>query len=579
MPSAPEADSMAEVVEGHWVELRGTFLLPDVMQVEDLRIVAPEDDEELVGVVTEVAEDGTWFELLGQRIRFDSDTKWRDVTLPALRGARVAVEGRYHDPGKFSADEVAAREGGRDRIVGRVDAVRRTDGLLELDVMRFCATVTEGAGYRREVELGPLALVAQRAPSRAEVAALGLDAVAALDDRDDDDDIPISFRLSDELAFGVRFEARHRDERELDLDPSDDEDRIDDTLSVRTELVWRPDRNVLGLVGLTHEWRWRDDDEDGRESWSRSRVNEAYLYWSDLLGSSWGLQVGRQDFDEEREWLWDENLDALRAHWRGDGLRLELAAATVLADGDDVEEHTDYLLAHLTNDDDDAVWGAYVLDKDTDLGSGDEPLFYGVRAYGEWFDDHDVWGELAFVDGRSGGTNLDGFAFDVGTTWSPAALGSWYLIGGYASGSGDDDTTDGEDGTFRQTGLNDNNAKFGGVTSFRYYGEVFDPHLANLSIVTLGAGRRFGNNLSLDLVYHHYRQDVALVTLGESELDADPNGRNRTLGDEIDLVFGARDLGGRDIDLEIVLGAFLPGSAFDVEETAWLAQVQLRFGL
>ena len=575
----PAAVPLDEVVEGHWVELRGAFAAPDVVQVEDVRIVAPGEDEKLIGVVTFVAEDGSWFEVLGQRVRFDAETAWRDVTLQTVLGARVAVEGRYHDPRKFSADEVALRTDGRDRIVGRVDAVRRVGGAVELDVMRFRAVMVDGFAYRREVELGPLALVPKRAPSRSELAATDGASKAALGRRDDDDDIPISVRLTDDLALGLRFELRHREEHELDLDPTDDEDRVDDTINLRSELVWRPDPNLLGLFGIIHEWRWRDDGEDGYETRTRSRVNEAYLYWKDVRGSGWGLQVGRQDFDEEREWLWDENLDAFRAHWAGNGLRLQLAAATFLSDGNEVEEATDYLMAYLTNDDDDAVWGAYALNKDTDLSRGEDTLFYGLRAYGDWLEGHSVWAELAFVDGEAGGASVDGFGFDVGTTWSPSVQSPWYFIGGFASGSGDDDLSDGEDGTFRQTGLNDNNARFGGVTSFRYYGEAFDPHLSNLSILTLGVGRRFGEKVSLDVVYHQYRQDVALDSLGESDIDADPNGLSRELGDEVDVVFGARGMGGRDIDLEFVLGAFFPGSAFDLDEPSWLAQFQLRFGI
>ena len=66
------------------------------------------------------------------------------------------------------------------------------------------------------------------------------------------------------------------------------------------------------------------------------------------------------------------------------------------------------------------------------------------------------------------------------------------------------------DHAFRQTGIQDNNDKFGGVTSFKYYGELLEPELSNLHILTAGIGRRFGRRMSLDLIYHNYRQDEAL---------------------------------------------------------------------
>lgn len=566
----------AELQVGHWVEVRGALTGADTFLAEKVELVAPDDEEELIGAVNRVAEDGTWFEVLGQRVRFDDETAWEGTSLEALVGARVEVQGEYKTPKKFSAEKVRPRDPGRDRILGRIDDVRRgADGALELDVMRFRVVVPAAAEYEREGELLPERIGPKRGPARSELAALGFD---GREERDDDDDIPESLRLSDVLTLGVRFEGRRTDERELDLDPTDDEDRVDHTLSVRSELYWKPNPDLRGLLGLTNELRFRDDDEDGAFSSHATRLNEAYLRWYDIHGSNFGLQFGRQDFDERREWLWDENLDAVRLHWRARGLRLEVAGATVAFDGDDADEATETLLAYVTNDDDDRVVGAYVIDKRTELGGDDDrPVFYGLRAYGEWFDQHDVWAELAFQDGYRGTTDLGGYALDVGTTWTPESLAPWYLVGGFAFGAGDSNPDDGRDGNFRQTGFNDNNDKFGGVTSFRYYGEVFDPDLTNLSILTLGVGRRFGDDVSVDLVYHRYMQDEALARLGESELDATPNGVDRELGDGLDLVVGSRDHGG--VDLELVLGAFWPGDAFEDDEMAWLAQVQVRFDL
>ncbi len=267
-------------------------------------------------------------------------------------------------------------------------------------------------------------------------------------------------------------------------------------------------------------------------------------------------------------------------HWRGHDMRLEVAGATTTFGGDEEDEATQAVLAYLTNEDiDDKLVGAYILDKRTELAGeeDDKPFFYGLRAHGEWLESHDVWAELAFQDGYRGTTDLGGYAFDLGTTWSPEPLAPWYVMGGFAFGSGDGDPNDGSDGNFRQTGYNDNNDKFGGVTSFRYYGEVLDPDLTNLTILTLGVGRRFGDDVSVDLVYHRYAQDEALDSLGENGLGADPNGVSKDLGDELDLVIGSRDH--YHVDLEFVLGAFWPDDGFDDQETAWLAQFQVRFDL
>ena len=46
-------------------------------------------------------------------------------------------------------------------------------------------------------------------------------------------------------------------------------------------------------------------------------------------------------FDDRREWLYDQNLDALRLIRSTTAYRLELSAATTLADGQAVELRTD----------------------------------------------------------------------------------------------------------------------------------------------------------------------------------------------------------------------------------------------
>lgn len=81
-----------------------------------------------------------------------------------------------------------------------------------------------------------------------------------------------------------------------------------------------------------------------------------------------------------------------------------------------------------------------------------------------------------------------GWAVDAGVTWQTRLPGRPSLTLGYALGSGDGDPHDGRDRSFRQTGLQDNNDRFRGVDSFRYYGELFRPELSNLHILTASVG-------------------------------------------------------------------------------------------
>jgi len=95
----------------------------------------------------------------------------------------------------------------------------------------------------------------------------------------------------------------------------------------------------------------------------------------------------------------------------------------------------------------------------------------------------------------------------------------------------------------------------------------------------VGVGIRPSDKLSLDLVYHYYLQHRAAATLRNAGLDAEPSGRSRRLGSEVDVILGVQDLLDR-LDARVVVGYFSPGAALpDRNGGAWVvrAEIQLRF--
>ncbi len=120
------------------------------------------------------------------------------------------------------------------------------------------------------------------------------------------------------------------------------------------------------------------------------------------------------------------------------------------------------------------------------------------------------------------------------------------------------------DGTFRQTGLQDKNARWGGVDRFRYYGELFRPELSNLHVLTAAIGVDLFESSSIELVYHYYRQDEAAATLRESRVKASAGGSNPDLGHEIDLIVGLEEW--EHIEIELIGSVFRAGSAFGSRE-------------
>ncbi len=82
---------------------------------------------------------------------------------------------------------------------------------------------------------------------------------------------------------------------------------------------------------------------------------------------------------------------------------------------------------------------------------------------------------------------------------------------------------------------------------------------------------------SIELVYHYYIQTEARDSLADTGIDADPDGKQKSLGSELDLVLGYE---GEEngFAAALVLGYFIPGSAFPGDaENSFLANLTLEY--
>ena len=44
-------------------------------------------------------------------------------------------------------------------------------------------------------------------------------------------------------------------------------------------------------------------------------ADESWIHFGKLFGTNLELQIGRQNFEEKREWWWDEDLDSIRFYY------------------------------------------------------------------------------------------------------------------------------------------------------------------------------------------------------------------------------------------------------------------------
>jgi hypothetical protein len=603
-PRLAQASELELLRVGHVVEVRGEFDDKGRFVVQKLELKPADEDEALIGTVPASETDPASFLLLGQRVDTNEETKWQEgLERGSLAGKRVKVEGTYKGETRFRADSIAPRGEGRDRIVGRLDQLVPVEGGYDARMFNFRVFIPADAELERELDFAAYALAPERV--------LGGPSSSRELERDEDDDLGEGYLLSPTLRFQGQLEWISDFENNFDLTEAgapDEEDRWDNEGALRFRLAWAPRENLYGIAELRYRQLYRRDDDNGvndSEVAHDGSFGETWLQWRDVGGSQgFDLTLGRQDFDDPREWIYDQNLDALRASWIRPDWRLDLSASTLISGGGERDEESWNAIAYLSNNDDDRHLAVWTLLRETDSAStevrnaSDDPVVvdlsessahFGARALGEWLPQNESWADFAFQVGeRDGPVNqgpvnvvvdefdVSAFAYDVGTTWEPPFAAPLYFTVGYALGQGASNANE----SFRQTGYQDNSTKFGGVTSFSYYGELLEPELSNLGITTLGVGARIAERTSLDLVYHTYTQDDPSTVFSpfpnvEANLDRRPNGNDGDLGWELDLVFGYRRF--KNWDLEVVAATFEPGEGFDQDDTAYYGKFQLRY--
>jgi hypothetical protein len=332
---------------------------------------------------------------------------------------------------------------------------------------------------------------------------------------------------------------------------------------------------------------------------------EMWLYAERLAGLPLHLDAGRLDFEDERRWWWDQELDAIRLTYERESHEVAVALAREVA-----PHRSD--LSHVTPEQDrvlrligEASWdfapnqalelfllhqvdrsetprpGAVVSTEREDesdarltwLGARTLGAFdLGSRGIlGYWLDTALVRGEERRVSfetlspSRSMAVELlrrdvRGFAIDAGLSALLPAEREPRLFAGLAFGSGDSSSDRGTDRSFRQSGLQANEAGFGGVQRFPHYGVVLDPELSNLGVLTLGGGLSVLRSSSIDLVLHQYRLARRADSLRDAGLDLTLTGDDRDLGQELDLVLALEEW--EHLELELSAGVFRAGEAF-----------------
>jgi hypothetical protein len=387
------------------------------------------------------------------------------------------------------------------------------------------------------------------------------------------------------FEFAANVEITYERSRNFDLDSGRPDDLDFLEMDAAFGVLFAPIKRVSIYLqpNLTREIFLRDRART-EENVTEFGFEEAYFAVADQqLGLS--LLVGRSAFVDARGWLFDEELDAIRATYHSEAAFLDLSVSEEglvevdLLNEDDIDPVTNYIAHGGFSPGEDITVGAYGILRDYREEPKTRPLFIGVFANGVLHDDLAYWIDAAHVRGRDSGARIRGYGVDLLGSYTFDFAYEPRFVLGYAFGSGDAEPLDGKDGNFRQTGLQGdegNEAELGGQTALKYLGEAFRPELSNLSVFTAGVGASPCEGCSIDLLYHYYLQDEPSPEIRQSALEAQPTGRDRELGQEIDFVVGFEAFEG--LDLRGFLGYFRPGKAFSADaDDAFLARLEIEF--
>ncbi len=398
--------------------------------------------------------------------------------------------------------------------------------------------------------------------------------------RIDDEDLRQGkgIRLADGITLGGEFQWDLEWRRNHNLRKGKARDRLIQEPSTKLEFSFdvSPKFFAFTKFSFRRDWAIFDERVTGQHG-SRISISQAYFVALDFPFDGLALEVGRQKFDHGREWVMDDEIDGARIFLNLDLALLEFSVSQRLFDESrEVDGVTNFLFAAHMQPFEDSDLFVYALYRNggrlIDLAR-----FHTGFSFEQKTENITFWADFSYVVGEENNLDVEGYGFDVmlmyvfeDNDWEP----SFYV--GYAWGSGDDDVSDGKDSSFRQTGLNDNNDRFNGVTGFRYLGELFRPEVSNISILTIGFGFRPYKKTSVDLLYHRYDQVSASKVIRDSRIRLNPLGLDRSLGSEVDLVIGLSAW--RPMEIEIVWGYFRPGAAFgSFQDEAWFMTMQIEW--
>ncbi len=590
-------------IEGNW-DSKGIFVATDIEKLPQAR------RPKLRGSVMQVNSSGKTISMYGLTLKVDDQTEFIEsgdkFTFDSLKaGLRVEVSCKIDDDGSWLARKIKARGvKPSDKIKGTVSRVA-VDGkipdTIEISSPRSLDNVAASAKIP-----GILILLIQETDILGAVRFeewIGEEEFGDLNNSSATD-MTKGIALNDKFTVSGEFRNNVRSQRQFDLTNRYETDGDESQSDARVQVYGFFEKNMraFGELRLRKTFFISSDLTNPDDGPYKGDVIQLYFLAPDIGGKKVALQIGRQDYDEPRQWLFDDYLDAIRISYYGQK-PLVFEAAFIYGGKSykpEFQAWRDLYGSIRYYFDRKSFASVYVLKRSSTEGDVDdpsnpddrnrEPIWWGLRYYGRAVNDliH-PWAEFAIIRGEDKFRTLEGSAFDLGVTAKAVnQLFQPSVTFGYAVGSGDstNGSSDPIDHRFRQSGYEDNVDRLGGATSLSYYGAALDPELSNIKILTLGAGIQPTKKSSVEVLFHRYNQETAKgddIQGANFQINDTTSvtltGLSTDIGWALDMVVGFPKLW-QHVKSRLTLGWFHPGEAFLTEyrEVAFLTKIDIKVG-
>ncbi|MFK8079548.1 MAG: alginate export family protein [Granulosicoccus sp.] len=382
-----------------------------------------------------------------------------------------------------------------------------------------------------------------------------------------------------ELAGSMELNLQTADGQDNDVQRQRNTGEAEVQLTLEYEQQLGPTHSIEARLQLASR-RFSQDALNNEDEEFSYKLERLFYQWDP--DRALRVRAGRFSLDDPMETIIDEDLDGVRLTYEQEGIEWDISqtrkdwfeAGTL----ERLDQITNTMVSVQFSPEKGTRWMPYILHRATEQFENipeAEAVWLGIQGIVRP-DNSPIryWVHGSILDGEEiddETSEFGGYLLDVGINWTTRGSfePTYTLAIAHATGGARADR-------FRQSGLHSNDFALNGKNSFRYLGEVMDPELTNIQIVTVGAGFNLSRSWSTDIALHHYSQVEIEDSLRGSDVEFDPLGESAELGYGADIVLAYDP--DRPYDIKGTAGLFEPGDAFENEqEMAWLAKIELSY--